>query len=84
MTRFQFSSTPRLTAPFSLACQGCDGTGHLGRRVEPAHGPCELCWGTGRAFYVFDLDDMPSAPNIPIAAAVHVGLTHRQAERVTP
>lgn len=54
-------------------CDGCDGTGHLGRRVRPASGPCELCWGTGQAFFAFSSYDAMAALNVPVRFAAQRG-----------
>lgn len=45
-----------LDRPWTEECDGCDGLGHLGRRLPPAAGPCDSCWGTGRALFAFDAE----------------------------
>jgi hypothetical protein len=82
--RLQLGSIPSVTGPFTERCDGCYGEGHIGGRVPSAQGPCELCWGTGRAYFAFDLDDRLAAPNVPIRDALRFGLVEGALRLIQP
>lgn len=77
-TRSEELALGTLDRPWTMVCEGCDGEGHLGRRVPPRAGPCECCWGTGRVLYAFaaDTDDGLRSVLIPphIAATYMFGV----------
>lgn len=68
-------------APFAETCDGCDGTGHLGRRVPPACGPCESCYGTGRVFFAFHAGDPFLTSAVPAAVAAQIYAEQEGAEQ---
>lgn len=58
-----------LGRPYTETCEGCDGCGTLARRVTPAVGPCDACWGIGRVLLVWSED----APLRVVAVAPAIG-----------
>lgn len=51
-------------------CEGCDGSGyHVSVWHGRLAGPCRVCWGTGRAFFAFAVEES-RAIYVPVDVAV--------------